>query len=158
MLRGPGFLAKLCHNRSRLGQTASRHRSEGIFPLPQLLDLPVWSSSGLTGGQRPRLSRDVNGACNVLNWMHGEDSRLRLALSLLRPARTRINVFVRTCSSVSSWRLCVGLMLTAPSTWCLVQRRLLRVLLGQPSLDSVVDAPPIEMLSEEARFFLEEFQ
>ena len=76
-----------------------------------------------------------------------EDSR-PAARPLLRPPRTRINVFVRTCSSVSSWRLCVGLMLTAPSmnvrlgqasegmhrlrAWCLIQRRLLRVLAGQP--------------------------
>ena len=38
---------------------------------------------------------------------------LRLVLPHLWPARTRINVFVQTCSNVSSWRLRVGLMLTA---------------------------------------------
>ena len=52
-----------------------RHRSEGIFPVPQLRDLPAWSSGGLTGVQRRRLLRDVNGACNACNWMRGEGSR-----------------------------------------------------------------------------------
>ena len=47
----------------------------GFFPLPPLRDLPVWSSGGLSGGQRRRLLRDVNGAFGALNWMHGEDSR-----------------------------------------------------------------------------------
>ena len=35
----------------------------------------MWSFGGLTSGQRRRLSRDVNGVCDSLNWMHGEDSR-----------------------------------------------------------------------------------
>ena len=53
----------------------SRHRNEGIFPLPPFRELLVWSSRGLTGGQRRRLLRDVHGACNAFNWTHGEDSR-----------------------------------------------------------------------------------
>ena len=32
-------------------------------------------AGGLTCGHRRRLSRDDNGACFALNWMHGEDSR-----------------------------------------------------------------------------------
>ena len=35
----------------RCKRGTSRHRSEGIFPPPQLRDFPVWSSCGLTGGQ-----------------------------------------------------------------------------------------------------------
>ena len=38
-----------------------------------------------------------------------------LVLPLLWPARTRIKVFVRTCSSASCWQLCVGC--------CLLRRR-----------------------------------
>ena len=49
----------------------SRHRSDGIFPSPQLRELPVLSSGGLTGGQRRWLSRDVIGACNALDALRG---------------------------------------------------------------------------------------
>ena len=61
----------------------------------------------MTGGQRRRLLRGVNGACDALNWMQGEGSRSVAHPHSLVPPRTRLNVFVLTCSSVSSWRLCV---------------------------------------------------
>ena len=54
---------------------AWRHRSEGIFPLPYLQELPASCSGGLTRGQRRRLLRDVNQACRALNWMHDEEIR-----------------------------------------------------------------------------------
>ena len=49
---------------SRGKKGISRHRSEGIFLVPLLEDLLVWSSSGLTGGQRCGLLRDVT--CDAL--------------------------------------------------------------------------------------------
>ena len=49
--------------------------NEGIFRLPHLQELPASCSGGLTGGQRRRLSRDVNEACRALSWMHGEEIR-----------------------------------------------------------------------------------
>ena len=60
---------------SRLGREGgSRQRSKGTCSVPQLRHLPAWSSGGLTGGQRRRLLRDVNGACRALSWMHGEEN------------------------------------------------------------------------------------
>ena len=73
---------------------ASRHRSEGIFLRPKLRDLQVWSSVGLTGGQRRRLLRDVNEACRALNWMHGEESRPTALPPSLVASEDRNNVFV----------------------------------------------------------------
>ena len=54
-----------------------------MFPPPQVRDSLVWFSGGLTGGQRRRLLRDVNGACDTLNWMHGKDGRPRGSSSTL---------------------------------------------------------------------------
>ena len=58
----------------RQGHLAESER--GNFSPPPLRDLAVWSSVGMTGGQRRRLFRDVNGACDALNWTHGEDESM----------------------------------------------------------------------------------
>ena len=43
---------------------------------PQVRWRPAASERGnYSCGQRRRMSRDVNGACCVLNWMHGEENR-----------------------------------------------------------------------------------
>ena len=81
---------------------ASRGIGARVFPLPQLRDLPVWSSP-------------------------------QLVLPLWWPVKTRINVFVLTCSSVSSWRLAAPSMNIRLHAWCLVQCRLPRVLACQPA-------------------------
>ena len=141
----------------------------GNFPLPQLRDLPVWSSGGLTGGQRRGLLRDVNGACNALKWMHGEDSRSAARPPPLVATETRINVFVLTCSSMR-WvdadsavdeHEALGKLLKGRTGYApCVSSNVGSYECSRVSLpDSVADAPPlIEMLPAEARFFLEEFQ
>ena len=152
-----------------------RQRSEGIFPLPQLRDLPAWSSGGLTGGQRRRLLREVNGACCASNWMHGEENgpATRPPSVVVREDKNqclRGDVRQRVILTALRWidadsavdenetfaKLLKGRTGYAPDVSSNIgSNENSRVSLP----DSVVDAPPlIEMLPAEAQFFVEEFQ
>ena len=86
----------------------------GKFTLDLLL--PVPSVDGVTGRQRRRLLRDVNSACDALNLMHGEGHRPMTPRLLLWPARTRFNVFARTCSKASSRQPCFAVTCTSCAT------------------------------------------
>ena len=121
-----------------------QHRSEGIFPLSNLQELPAWSSGGLTLGQRRRLLR-------ALNWMHGEENRpTALPPSLVASEGQESMSSCRRAavchpSSAMSWveadsaideHEALAKLLQGTHrlrAWCLVQRRLLRVLAGQAS-------------------------
>ena len=135
----------------------------------------MWSSSGLTGGQRRRLLRDVHGACNALNWMHGEVTRPpalppSLVASEDKNQCLRADVQQRVILAALRWvdadsavdehealaKLLKGRTGYAPG----VSSNVGSCEYSRVSLpDSVVDAPPlIDMLLAEARIFLEEFQ
>ena len=151
-------------------KSISRHRSEGIIPLPQLRDLPVWSSGGLTGGQRRRMLRDVNGVCNTLNWMHGEGSRPTarppsLVATEDKNQRLHADVQQRVVLTGMRWVDADSAIDEHEALAKLLKRRTVYApgvssnvssyVYSRVSLaDSVVDAPPlVEMLPAATRFF-----
>ena len=135
----------------------------------------MWSSGGLTSGQRRRLLRDVNRSRNALNWMHGEDSRPAARLPSLVACEDKnqcllADVQQSVILAAMRWvdadravdghealaKLLKGRTGYAPGVSSIVgSYEYSRVSL----LDSVVHAPPlIEILLAEARLSLEEFQ
>ena len=132
-----------------------------MCPLP-LRGRPVRSSRGLTGGQRRRLLRDVNGACNALNWMHGEDSRSAARLPSLVATEDK-NQCLR--ADVQQRVILAAVRWVDADNAVDEHEALAKLLKGRTGDAPGVSASLIplwtrrhEMLPAEARFLLEEFQ
>ena len=160
-----------CRPNSCRTKNPARSRSEGIFPLPQLLELSAWSPDGLTEVQRRRLLRDASRAYHALNWMQGEGHRPSpLVVSEDKIQCLRADVQQRVILAALQWIDADSAADEHETLASLLKGRTGHVLgvsstvasneYSRVSLpDSVVDAPPlIEMLPAEAKVCLEEFQ